>query len=287
MPTLPDLAAFAAVARRASFSRAAVELGVTQPAVSQAVARLERELGVRLVHRTSRTVELTEAGRTLLGPAEAVLDQVAAFTAEAARWSTTEPSGIRLAYAPLVGTLAARTARRLSQRKPAVAVDLVPLGGTAAAEALQRAEVAAALLHTPFPPGFASTARFRVPVTHLAVPAASALATSTGVRPAQLFQHELLIPQPLWPRASRTVEHPRLVAVGDDVSAGLDLVAAGRGLLPVPRLTADTVRRPDLAFVRLDGVDLAFTFGLAWSPERAGPEVVALVQAVQEMLRTI
>ncbi|NUR24827.1 MAG: LysR family transcriptional regulator [Catenulispora sp.] len=287
MPTLPDLAAFAAVVRRASFSRAAVELGVTQPAVSQAIARLERERGVRLGHRTSRSVEPTEAGRRLLGLAEAVLEQVDAFVAEAARWSAAGPATIRLAYPPLVGTLAARTARRLAQRKPAVAVDLVPLASAAAAQALQRGEVAAAVLHTPFPPGFSSTARFHVPITHLAVPVATGLATSTGVRVAQLFQHELLIPQPLWARATRTLDHPRLVPVGDDLSAGLDLVAAGRGLLPVPRLTADTVRRPDLAFVRLDGTELAFTFGLAWSPERAGPDVVALVQTIQEMLRTL
>lgn len=67
MPNLPPLAslrAFDAVARHRSFRAAAEELTVTQSAVSHQVAELERRLGVQLFRRTSRRVELTEAGAT-------------------------------------------------------------------------------------------------------------------------------------------------------------------------------------------------------------------------------
>ncbi|WP_238015789.1 LysR family transcriptional regulator [Dactylosporangium sp. AC04546] len=127
-PPLRDIACFALVARHRSFSRAAAGLGMSQPAVSQAVARLERTLGLRLFDRTSRDVQLTDAGRALLHHAEAVLDQAAAFTAEAARLAVPSTPGIRLAYAPLVGGFAARVARRLATRKPAVDVELRPAG---------------------------------------------------------------------------------------------------------------------------------------------------------------
>ncbi|HBN53207.1 MAG TPA: LysR family transcriptional regulator, partial [Stenotrophomonas sp.] len=50
---LPALAAFACVARHASFSRAAIELGMSASAASQSVRSLERRLGVRLLHRTT------------------------------------------------------------------------------------------------------------------------------------------------------------------------------------------------------------------------------------------
>src|SRR5439155_16178451 len=90
-PPLRDVGCFALVARHLSFSRAAAELGMSQPAVSQAVARLERVLGLRLFDRTSREVQLSDAGKVLLPHAEALLDQATGFAAEAARLAV--PSG--------------------------------------------------------------------------------------------------------------------------------------------------------------------------------------------------
>jgi DNA-binding transcriptional LysR family regulator len=59
---LPALTAFECVARHASFSRAAAELGVSASALSQSVRGLEQRLGVRLLTRTTRRVALTEEG---------------------------------------------------------------------------------------------------------------------------------------------------------------------------------------------------------------------------------
>ncbi|MEV7991323.1 LysR family transcriptional regulator [Streptomyces sp. NPDC086077] len=67
------LRAFTAVARCRSFSRAAQELLITQPALSRTVAQLEAALGVRLLERTSRRVEPTDAGKEFLQQAEQVL----------------------------------------------------------------------------------------------------------------------------------------------------------------------------------------------------------------------
>src|SRR4051812_44157173 len=72
------LRAYAAFARRKSFSGAAMELNISQPSISKHVADLERELGVKLIER--RTRSLTEAGEFLAGHvarAEALLKQAA------------------------------------------------------------------------------------------------------------------------------------------------------------------------------------------------------------------
>ena len=63
---------------------------------------------------------------------------------------------------------------------------------------------------------------------------------------------------------------PRATSVDDDLFAGCDLVAAGRGVLPVSRLLADTVRRPDIVFVPFD-TGLQLTLGLVWDPAQVGP----------------
>lgn len=70
---LRQVSYFVAVARQGAFSRAVAEVGVAQPALSQQVRGLERELGVALFDRTSRRVRLTAAGTAFLPRAEGLL----------------------------------------------------------------------------------------------------------------------------------------------------------------------------------------------------------------------
>jgi DNA-binding transcriptional LysR family regulator len=73
---LNDLAAFLAVARERSFTRAAAQLGVSQSALSQTVRGLEARLGIRLLTRTTRSVAPTEAGERLLRAAGPRLEEI-------------------------------------------------------------------------------------------------------------------------------------------------------------------------------------------------------------------
>ncbi len=66
-----------AVADHGGFTAAADELGISQPAVSQAVRALERDLGAPLLHRLGRAVRLTDAGAALAGPARIALREAA------------------------------------------------------------------------------------------------------------------------------------------------------------------------------------------------------------------
>lgn len=85
-----QLTYFLAVVDHGGFTRAAEQLLMAQPSLSQAIRGLERELGVPLFHRVGRTVVVSEAGRELVGPARLVVRDL-----EAARAVIDDLKGVR------------------------------------------------------------------------------------------------------------------------------------------------------------------------------------------------
>src|SRR4051794_40628208 len=120
------LRVFREVVRRGSLSAAADALSFTQPAVSRQIAALEREAGAQLLERTPRGIRLTEAGRVLLGHAEAILDRMATARAQVESVATLAGGRLRIgsfqsANAPIVPRAIAAFARA----HPAVELSLV------------------------------------------------------------------------------------------------------------------------------------------------------------------
>ena len=89
---MQHLVSFAQTAEHGSFSAAARVLGLTPAAVSKNVARLEHQLGVRLFHRSTRRLTLTEGGERFLGQVDGPLASLQAALAEA-RHHDDEPAG--------------------------------------------------------------------------------------------------------------------------------------------------------------------------------------------------
>jgi len=98
--TLRQLRVFQSVALTRNFSRTGEAVGLTQPAVSRAIAELERELGLRLLDRTTREVELTEAGRSLSARLDRALDELDATLADVAGLADADGGKVRVASSP-------------------------------------------------------------------------------------------------------------------------------------------------------------------------------------------
>ncbi|WP_260854126.1 LysR family transcriptional regulator [Paraburkholderia sp. BCC1886] len=116
---------FVHIARVGSFSRAAAELYIAQPALSRQIAKLEAELGTSLFVRYGRGVRLTSAGAQLLERAEIILNYVAQ-TAEHVRESSDRLTGhIALGMPPAVGTkVSAPIVEAFRERWPAVGLHM-------------------------------------------------------------------------------------------------------------------------------------------------------------------
>lgn len=130
---------FVTVAEELHFGRAAARLHIAQPAVSQQVARLERELGVRLLDRSPRHVRLTDAGRRVLDTARETL--AAADRVRAAA----DGSVVRIGTAPGLTARLERGIDALRAGAPAFEVVLMDLPVTARLNALRRGELDLAL----------------------------------------------------------------------------------------------------------------------------------------------
>jgi len=98
--SLRQLQVFRAVARLRSFSRAGDEIGLTQPAVSRCVRELEAELGMRLLDRTTREVELTAAGLRFAGQLGRQLDELQLLLEEARKEGEQAHGTVHIASSP-------------------------------------------------------------------------------------------------------------------------------------------------------------------------------------------
>jgi DNA-binding transcriptional LysR family regulator len=141
------LLVFRAVARAGSLSRAAAELGWTQPAVGQHVQRLEREAGLALVLRNSRGITLTDAGSALLLHADAVAGRLDAAAEQLHSLRTLGSGRLRIAAFPsAAATLVPPALASLAVTAAGVEVRLEELEPPEAWQAVLGGEVDLALL---------------------------------------------------------------------------------------------------------------------------------------------
>jgi DNA-binding transcriptional LysR family regulator len=113
---------FVALADELHFGRAAERLHITQPALSQQIARFERQLGVALFARTRSHVELTEAGAAMLAPARAAVEAAAAADEVARSHARGEAGELRLGLSPGAHYVAQGVLAEFARRRPGIRV---------------------------------------------------------------------------------------------------------------------------------------------------------------------
>ncbi|MCE7796734.1 LysR family transcriptional regulator [Sphingobium sufflavum] len=126
---LIELDAVIAIVRRGSFRAAAIDLGVSTTALSNAIGKLEKQLGVRLFNRTTRSVSLTDAGKDFVGKVGPALQDIH-DAMETARAQQEVPSGtLRInAFATGAREVLKPLILEFLRRYPKVHIDLVTEG---------------------------------------------------------------------------------------------------------------------------------------------------------------
>jgi DNA-binding transcriptional LysR family regulator len=120
---------FSEVARHRSFTKAAAALHVSQPSLSKAIKSIEEQLGVPLFYRSSRQLELTDAGRAVLVNAKKVLDAFRNLTSELTDIMELKKGEIRIGIPPMMGAVFfSRSISRFKEAYPLVNITLTEVG---------------------------------------------------------------------------------------------------------------------------------------------------------------
>jgi DNA-binding transcriptional LysR family regulator len=242
------------VVRRGSFSGAAEALSYTQSAVSQAVARLEAEVGAPLVIRDRRGVRPTAAGATLVEHAETILTQIETAEEELAAVLGVRGGRLRVASFPSAGATLMPLAVAIFRRgHPDVALTLAEGEPEEIAPRLRAGEFDLALLFD-FPgvrervgAGLRTVSLLEDPM-HVALPADHPLAVKPRLKLADLRDEDWVQTSEPSPCARHVVRlclaagfEPNVTFESDDYETVQGLVAAGVGVALVPRLALSHV----------------------------------------------
>lgn len=120
-----DLTLFAYVADTGSFSKAALQADLSTPALSKRITKLEKSLGVQLIHRTTRRLSLTEAGENLYIHAKNIEGQVSDAIASVSAFSQGLSGHIKISVPTISGELLlAEAIADFCQKYPNISVDM-------------------------------------------------------------------------------------------------------------------------------------------------------------------
>src|SRR5260221_3513288 len=123
MDSLSALSAFVRAAEVRSFTDAGRQLSLSSSAIGKAVARLEERLGVRLFHRSTRSIALTQEGKLFLESCRRIFSEIETVELEFAQ-TKGEPRGRLQVSLPLIGMLMMPTLSRFIRAYPEIELDM-------------------------------------------------------------------------------------------------------------------------------------------------------------------
>ena len=242
---LRHLRCLVAIADAGTFSDAAIDLGVSQAAVSRNVQALERVLGVRLLHRTSRSVAPTTAGVRVLAQARQLLAAADSLVAEA----TTGHAVLRVGHPwSAMGRHTREFQRRWAAAQPGTELHLVR--GNSPTAGLAEGMCDIAVLRTAVPSGRYDGAVVGLERRYCVLAADDPWARRRSVRLGELAERTVVIDTrtgtttaDLWPPGRR----PRLRDTRD-IDDWLAVIAAGDAVGVTPEATTAQYRRVGIVF---------------------------------------
>ena len=288
---LRHLRYFVAVAEELHFGRAAQKLGMAQPPLSQQIRRLEQELGVLLLQRTKRRVQLTEAGRAFLEEARETLSQAERAIKAAQRAGRGEVGRLT------IGFLGAATYSLLPSiliafrhRYPDVEVELHELKTSELIQALRERRIQVGFVRLPVEDELLAVEPITREELLVALPVRHPLASRAHIGFGDLAEEAFLMPpRQLAPSFHEQVLDlsrqagftPKLGAEAIQLQTIINLVAAGMGVTLVPESVQILAGR-GVVFKKLPDPPPMVEIAVAWRRDTHSEILSAFLNVVRE-----
>lgn len=291
---LRHLRYFVAVAETENVSRAALKLHVSQPGLSRQIRDLEGELGFPLFERSAKSVRLTDAGRTFLKEARAVLQHADDAVQAARAIATGRHSELHVGYAPSpTAKILPPTVRAFKAVAPGVRVKLHDLSTEEMLTGLREGTLQIAFLVRPTRAmlrgcGFADLVhdpvRLAVPPDHPFARLRSISLTRLAAEPLVALSHEEYCEyhELLGAIFAKSKSKPRIVEEHESAASLVSAVEAGTGLAIVLQTLACSFG-PRLKLLPLSPEPKPLIIGAAWSDSGLTPAAELFLQCAREV----
>ena len=284
---LRHLRCIASVAKHLHFSRAADELEIAAPSLTRQIQEAERLLGVRLFHRTKRSVALTAAGEAYLADITPALEHLARGAERAALAERGELGRVEIGYvasAAYGGVLRQAVGGfRAVHQGIEIVIREVPMDRVPAM--LSDGQLDAAYVRPPmqFREGVQTATVYRDTFV-LALPEDSELAASAALSPAQLRDEWFVLPEQeagTYEVARRGRFSPKLGPQPGTLAAVLACVSLGGNVAVVPHTLADCIALPGVVYRTISGKPIPSEIALAYRQFEHAPAVRTFVDYVK------
>jgi DNA-binding transcriptional LysR family regulator len=287
---LRHLRCFVAVAEDLNFRKAAQRLHVAQPALSRTIKHLEEEAGVTLLARDQRSVELTSAGRSLLGDARRLLQEAQTAVTRARQCAQGVRATLRVGLSESVEEtrLLRRALPAFRNQFPEVKLELHDMFSVLQIEALRKHELDAGVMFHAAPDRSLVIVPLEELEVRVAVPTANPLAKKSSVHLSELAgQPFVMFARRWWPALyDRHLELCRQAGfemhISEETSrldTGMRRVAANAGIMITLAHIAER-KIPGVACLKLRDWPLSYQSHLVWRRDDPSPLLAAFVKGL-------
>lgn len=267
---------FAEVARHLSFTKAAASLHVSQPSLSKAIKHLEEQLGVPLFYRSSKQLELTDAGKAVLVNAQAVLQAFNNLRAELTDIMQLKKGEIKIGIPPIVGAaFFSSFISRYKERYPLVKLLLTEVGSKKIKEGVAEGALDIGLVcNLPIENETFEVMKLLKDPLMLIVHREHPLAKERKVEFSRLASEAFIIYRQDFSLHDRIMEecarhgfYPNIVCESSQKEFMIEMVEAKLGIAFLPSKIAKSITSKQAVAIALEASNLSLDLGLIWKKD--------------------
>lgn len=268
---------FAEVAKHLSFTKAASTLHVSQPSISKAIQNLEAELGVPLFYRSSKQLELTDAGQAVLVNAQRVLEAFKNMRSELTDLMELKKGQIRIGIPPIVGSeFFSKLVSQYKEKHPYIEILLTEVGSKMIRQGVEAGELDIGLICNLFVVNenldtisiLKDPLMLIVPEDHLLVKQKTTTIKALEKETFIIYRKDFTLYDRIIEECSRNGFFPSIACETSQKDLIIEMVAAKLGVALLPKKICDKIQNDKIVAIPFEDEKIHLELGITWKKNK-------------------